>query len=148
MCIRDSLYSERKEASSAWIAVHWNISISHSTRKDVYKRQLVVRDGIDQSVIFPSAHVASRFHSGGCCGQVARADSTRPDVYKRQVFACPVVISLSRNIVTNFRVLSTTKRSALRGDVYKRQVYRYTAGSSLGFLPALLFLFSFILLWI
>ena len=33
-------------------------------------------------------------------------------------------------------------------DVYKRQVYRYTAGSSLGFLPDLLFLFSFILLWI
>ena len=31
------------------------------------------------------------------------------------VFACPVVISLSRNIVTNFRVLSTTKRSALSG---------------------------------
>lgn len=26
-------YSERKEASSAWIAVHWNISISHSIRK-------------------------------------------------------------------------------------------------------------------
>ena len=29
------LYSERKEASSAWIAVHWNISISHSTRKAI-----------------------------------------------------------------------------------------------------------------
>ena len=25
----------KKEASSAWIAVHWNISISHSTRKAI-----------------------------------------------------------------------------------------------------------------
>ena len=45
----------------------------------------------------------------------SRASTIVQNRYSPFVFACPVVISLSRNIVTNFRVLSTTKRSALSG---------------------------------
>ena len=56
------------------------------------------------------------------------AEEVKPDVvffslpstivqnrYSPFVFACPVVMRLSRNITANCRVLSTTKRSALMG---------------------------------